>query len=99
MKEKFSSLIGSGMFFMMMVSNHPATCSQASDQKINGMKMQSQISGSGSPVVLVPGGLTGWISWEPHAKILSTEHKVIRVQLLNVQFGLENRQLPSDYSG
>lgn len=62
------------------------------------MKMQSVISGSGSPLLLVPGGLTGWISWEPHAKILSEKHTVIRVQLLNVQYGFENRELPLDYS-
>lgn len=62
------------------------------------MKMQSDIVGEGIPIVLVPGGLTGWLSWEPHAKLLSTKRKVIRVQLLNVQYGLENRALPFDYS-
>jgi len=62
------------------------------------MKMQSNITGKGSPVLLVPGGLTGWVSWEPHARILSEKHTVIRVQLLNVQYGLENRALPIDYS-
>jgi pimeloyl-ACP methyl ester carboxylesterase len=62
------------------------------------MKMQSIISGKGSPVVLVPGGLTGWLSWEPHSKILSEKHTVIRVQLLNVQYGIENRELPKNYS-
>src|SRR6266853_5210950 len=60
--------------------------------------MQYQISGKGSPIVLVPGGLTGWISWEPHARILSDKHTVLRVQLLNVQYGLENRPLPAGYS-
>jgi pimeloyl-ACP methyl ester carboxylesterase len=62
------------------------------------MKMEYIISGKGTPVLLVPGGLTGWISWEPHSKVLSEKHTVIRVQLLNVQYGLENRDLPSDYS-
>lgn len=62
------------------------------------MQMQSQISGKGRPVVLVPGGLTGWASWEPHAKILSENRTAIRVQLLSVQYGLENRPLPPDYS-
>lgn len=60
--------------------------------------MQYKAAGKGSPVVLVPGGLTGWISWEPHAKILSEKHTVIRVQLLNVQLGFEDRDLPGDYS-
>lgn len=60
--------------------------------------MKSEVSGSGDPLVLVPGGLTGWISWEPHVKILSEKQTVIRVQLLNVQYGLENRPLPTNYS-
>lgn len=63
------------------------------------MKLQYKISGKGNPVLLVPGGLTGWVSWEPYAKILAEKNKVICVQLLNVQLGLENRDLPADYSG
>jgi len=62
------------------------------------MKMLAKVTGKGRPLVLVPGGLTGWLSWEPHAERLSASRKVIRVQLLNVQCGLENRQLPADYS-
>jgi pimeloyl-ACP methyl ester carboxylesterase len=60
--------------------------------------MQSIVSGKGSPIILVPGGLTGWLSWEPHSRILSKNRTVIRVQLLNVEYGIENRELPSDYS-
>jgi pimeloyl-ACP methyl ester carboxylesterase len=60
--------------------------------------MQYKISGSGKPIVLVPGGLTGWLSWEPHAEILSQKRKTIRVQLLNVQMGLENIPLSKNYS-
>lgn len=62
------------------------------------MKMQCEVTGSGRPLVLVPGGLTGWASWEPFAKTFSEKRTVIRVQLLGVQFGLENRKLPEDYS-
>src|SRR5512142_2784780 len=62
------------------------------------MKMQVDVMGEGRPLVLVPGGLTGWLSWKPHAERLSATRKVARVQLLNVQFGLEGRPLPPDYS-
>ena len=62
------------------------------------MTMQADIAGKGSTVILVPGGLTGWLSWKPHAERLASNRKVVRVQLLNVQFGLENRPLPPDYS-
>lgn len=62
------------------------------------MKMQSETAGSGRPIILIPGGLTGWMSWIPHARYLSSTRKVVRVQLLNVQLGLEGRPLPADYS-
>jgi pimeloyl-ACP methyl ester carboxylesterase len=65
----------------------------------NTIKLQSKVSGDGKPLLLVPGGLTGWKSWEPFVDIFTSKHrKVIRVQLLNVEYGFENRQLPEDYS-
>ncbi len=62
--------------------------------------MPFEIGGSqaGAPFVLVPGGLTGWLSWEPHAKQLSQAHRVLRVQLLAVDLGLKNEPLPPGYS-
>jgi pimeloyl-ACP methyl ester carboxylesterase len=52
----------------------------------------------GSPIVLVPGGLTGWISWKRHAEILSRDHKVVRVQLLYLAAAERNRRPPEGYS-
>jgi pimeloyl-ACP methyl ester carboxylesterase len=62
------------------------------------MKMRWETTGEGMPLVLVPGGLTGWLSWLPHAQRLSSTRRVIRVQLLNVQLGMEAQPLPEDYS-
>jgi pimeloyl-ACP methyl ester carboxylesterase len=63
------------------------------------LKMQCQVHGEGSPLVLVGGGLTGWKSWEPFVPFFTAkQRKVILVQLLNVQYGLEGRPLPKDYS-
>ncbi|MFC4874827.1 alpha/beta fold hydrolase [Negadavirga shengliensis] len=75
-----------------------ASCNVTSKQGSDTMKMQSEVMGNGSPIVLVPGGLTGWASWEPFVEGFSKDRTVIRVQLLGVQFGLENRPLPEDYS-
>jgi hypothetical protein len=36
--------------------------------------------GTGEPVVLVPGGLTGWLSWIPHRARLASTRTAIRVQ-------------------
>jgi len=50
------------------------------------------------PIVLVPGGLSGWISWKPHAEVLSKENRVIRVQLLNMAFAEASQKPPQSYS-
>ncbi len=60
--------------------------------------MKWEETGSGEPLVLVPGGLTGWISWKPHAEQLSAAHHVVRVQLLAVDYGLRGEALQPDYS-
>jgi pimeloyl-ACP methyl ester carboxylesterase len=67
-------------------------------QKEKTLKMQTKVQGQGDPIVLVPGGLTGWLSWNPHVQSLRVNRKTIQVQLLNVQYGLEQSPLPSGYS-
>jgi pimeloyl-ACP methyl ester carboxylesterase len=62
------------------------------------MIMKTETTGEGDPLVLVPGGLTGWISWKGHAETLSREYRVTRVQLLNVDLGLSGEPIPPDYS-
>jgi pimeloyl-ACP methyl ester carboxylesterase len=60
--------------------------------------MQVEVKGEGDPIVLVPGRLTGWMSWRPHAEKLAAGHKVVLVQLLAVEMGLNDEPLPPDYS-
>src|SRR5512137_1433035 len=60
--------------------------------------LPAKSTGQGMPLVLVPGGLTGWLSWEPHVQRLAANRRVISVQLLSVAYGLEKRPLPSDYA-
>ena len=60
--------------------------------------MQSETTGRGEPLVLAPGGLTGWLSWMPHAEALSGTRRVIRLQLLNVELGRSGEPLPPEYS-
>ena len=45
------------------------------------------IAGEGDPLILVPGGLTGWLSWMPHQERLSVHHLVIRVQPIHNELG------------
>ena len=93
MKARFALLITAGVIFILFSCDSSA---QSKASKV--MKMQCEVTGSGRPIVLVPGGLTGWAGWEPFVKMFSNNRTVIRVQLLGVQFGLEDRALPEDYS-
>jgi pimeloyl-ACP methyl ester carboxylesterase len=62
------------------------------------MQMQMNVLGEGRPLVLVGGGLTGWLSFVPHQERLRASRRVARAQLLTVQLGLEERPLPDGYS-
>lgn len=57
----------------------------------------TEVRGEGETVVLVPGGLTGWLAWEPHAERLAGERRVVRTQLLSVELGLRGEPLPPGY--
>lgn len=46
-----------------------------------------EVRGKGDPVVLVPGGLTGWVSWVPHAEQLSERWMTVRVQPIHNELG------------
>ena len=56
-----------------------------------------EVKGQGEPIVLVPGGLSGWLSWIPHAERLSTERMVVRVQLRSVELAEAGERFPDDY--
>ncbi len=50
--------------------------------------------GQGEPIVLIPGGLTGWLSWIPHQKRLAGRYRAIRVQPIHNELG--SAGLPGD---
>jgi pimeloyl-ACP methyl ester carboxylesterase len=43
--------------------------------------------GQGEPIVMVPGGLTGWLSWIPHQERLADGYRAIRVQPIHNELG------------
>jgi pimeloyl-ACP methyl ester carboxylesterase len=49
--------------------------------------LRSESAGEGEPIVLVPGGLTGWLSWIPHAERLAKTRRVLRVQPIHNELG------------
>ena len=60
--------------------------------------MRAETTGKGDFVVLVLGGLTGWLTMIPHAEQLAKNYRVVRVQPLNVDLGIRNEPLQEDYS-
>lgn len=104
MEPFYSILSFVGILFMILQDNNNLknnNCMTTKEYSVisNSLKLPVKVNGEGKPLLLVPGGLTGWNSWEPFVDIFtSKQRKVIRVQLLNVEYGFENRQLPKDYS-
>lgn len=49
--------------------------------------LQVDAQGRGEPIVLVPGGLTGWLSWIPHQVRLAADYQAIRVQPIHNELG------------
>jgi pimeloyl-ACP methyl ester carboxylesterase len=49
--------------------------------------LQYEAKGEGDPIVLVPGGLTGWLSWIPHQEQLADRYHVVRVQPIHNELG------------
>lgn len=60
--------------------------------------MLTDVKGQGELLVLVGGGLTGYLSWIPHQNQLAPTRKVARAQPLAVQLGLDGQVVPPDYS-
>jgi pimeloyl-ACP methyl ester carboxylesterase len=56
--------------------------------------LQLDDRGTGAPLVLVPGGLTGWTSWAPHQERLASRRRVLRVQPIHNEMG--SKGIPGD---
>lgn len=56
-----------------------------------------EVKGQGEPIVLAPGGLSGWPSWIPFAEQLSAERAVIRIQLRSVELAEAGEPYPTGY--
>jgi pimeloyl-ACP methyl ester carboxylesterase len=56
--------------------------------------LQYDAQGQGDPIVLIPGGLTGWLSWMPHQERLAGRYRAIRVQPIHNELG--SAGLPGD---
>ena len=59
--------------------------------------LQYDVTGRGDPLVLMPGGLSGWRSWIPFVEPLAQDHQVIRVQLRSVELAEAGTPYPPDY--
>ncbi|MFD5433232.1 alpha/beta fold hydrolase [Kitasatospora sp. NPDC127067] len=58
----------------------------------------NEVKGEGPPVVLVPGGLTGWVSWAPLADALSARRRTVRVQPIHNELGSAGERGEAGYT-
>ncbi|MFJ9447370.1 alpha/beta fold hydrolase [Kitasatospora sp. NPDC101235] len=58
----------------------------------------NEVKGEGPPVVLVPGGLTGWVSWTPLAEALSARRRTVRVQPVHNELGSAGERGDAGYT-
>lgn len=59
--------------------------------------LMHEVTGEGESIVLVPGGLSGWLSWIPFVEPLAKDRRVIRVQIRSVEFAEAGKPYPPDY--
>jgi pimeloyl-ACP methyl ester carboxylesterase len=62
------------------------------------LQLQARVIGEGPPVVLLGGGLLGADGWGEVPQLLARSRRVINLQSLVVQYGLEDRALPEGYT-
>ena len=71
---------------------------RAAAQTDDPLRLQARVLGEGLPVVLLGGGLLGADGWGDVPPLLAKSRRVLNLQSLAVQFGLEGRPLPDGYS-
>jgi pimeloyl-ACP methyl ester carboxylesterase len=71
---------------------------RSSSQTDPAPQLQALLLGDGAPVVLLGGGLLGADGWGEVPRLLAGTRRVLNLQSLVVQYGLENRSLPAGYS-
>lgn len=92
------SVLGCASATTTNTTNDPTTTRSEAMTHDATLRMPIDVKGSGAPLVLVGGGLTGWSSWEPHQARLASSRTVGRAQPLAVAYGLDDKPLPSGYS-
>ena len=60
--------------------------------------MLHEVTGTGDPIVLVPGILTGWASMQDLANRLAPHRTVVRVQPRCVEIAESGNRIPADYA-
>ena len=98
LERKTRSLMLATLALAACASNHHPSARPAPPKERTMMKMQLHVTGNGRPLVIVGGGLTGILSFVPHAERLASTRQLARAQPLAVQLGLDQAPLPDHYS-
>ena len=60
--------------------------------------LTNEVKGEGSPLVLLPGGLTGWVSWASYADSLASRWQTVRVQPIHNELGSAGERGEAGYT-
>lgn len=92
--REHARLLGIGVVVAAVLVAPAHSASQADGP----LQLQSRVLGEGTPVVLLGGGLLGADGWGQVPQTLARTRRVFNLQSLAVQYGLEDRALPTGYS-
>jgi pimeloyl-ACP methyl ester carboxylesterase len=70
---------------------------ETEDRRMNTYPLLHDVTGAGEPIVMVPGGLSGWLSWVPFVEPLAKDRQVIRVQIRSIELAEAGQSFPDDY--
>jgi pimeloyl-ACP methyl ester carboxylesterase len=95
----FRSCITAVFVSVVLLIGMPCTAiGQPGDAQDNSVALQVFSEGEGSPMVMLGGGTFGAAAFAPHAKVLATQFRVVRLQTLNVGTSQQKEPLPPGYS-
>jgi pimeloyl-ACP methyl ester carboxylesterase len=75
-----------------------AEVDRAAAPQVPSAGLQALIEGRGSPLVMLGGGTVGAAEFTPHAHVLADDHRVIRLETINVERSQSREPLPRSYS-
>ena len=90
--------MGPVIFLLFVLAARYGDAAQRQAPAASPVQLQALIEGRGSPLVMLGGGTVGAAEFAPHAHTLAEDHRVIRLETINVERAHTGEALPRGYS-